>query len=319
MTGRLPDLEAWAMFAKVADVGSFVGAAEALGVSQATVSKAVSRLEQRLKISLFHRTSRRLSLTDAGQGALGRAMRILAEGEALEADAVEDARQLRGPIRMTAPMSFGLTNLAPLLPAFMQRHPEVMLDIHFSDELMDLVGQGYDLAMRISSLADSSLLARRLCTVGIYLVGAPAYFERHGRPVHPRDLAEHRALQYAYARTGGTWHFRHPEEGEFSQQVPVALRANNAEALIPALQAGLGLALQPAFLVWEDLASGRLERVMNDWQVAPIALYLLTPPGRNRPARVQALLEALAQGLRNAPWAQPLDGSTAVRSSSGSP
>lgn len=301
---RLPDFEAWAIFAKVAEEGSFVRAAEVLGLSQATVSKAVTRLEQRLKLSLFHRNSRRLSLTDGGQRALVRAARLLADGETLEAESIEQSQQLRGTIRMTAPMSFGISHLAPLLPAFMAQHPEVTLNIHFSDAQVDLVAEGFDLALRLSSLADSSLLARRICSVDIHLVGSRAYFEQYGRPRHPRDLAAHRALLYAHSRHGANWRFRHARHGTFMQQVPVALQVNNAEAMIPALDAGMGLALQPVFLAWQQLQAGSLEIALPDWQVEPIGMYLLTPPGRNRPARVEALMAHLAAGLSHAPWAR---------------
>lgn len=301
---KLPDLEAWAIFAKVAETGSFARAAAELGLSQATVSKAITRLEGRMKTMLFHRTSRRMSLTESGHAALERASRILAEGEAVEAEVTEQSTSLRGLIRMTAPMSFGLSHLAPMLPDFMVRHPDVVLDVHFSDELLDLVAQGFDMALRISTLADSSLLARRLCTVRILLVGTPAYFERHGRPGHPRDLAGHRALQYSYSRGGSSWRFRHKRHGEFTQAMPTSLLANNAEALEPALQAGLGMALQPEFLAWKDLQSGALETVMEDWQVEPIALHIVTPPGRSRPVRVQALIDYLAERFASAPWAQ---------------
>lgn len=300
---RLPDLEAWAIFAKVAECGSFARAAAELTLSQATVSKAISRLEARMKTMLLHRSSRRLSLTEAGHAALERASRILAEGEAVEADIAEQSSSLRGPVRMTAPMSFGLSHLAPLLPEFMARHPEVELDFHFSDEQMDLMAKRLDLALRIASLADSSLLARRLCSVRILLVGSPAYFARHGRPSHPSELSAHRALLYSNAPGGEFWRFRHAEQGEFALEMPTSLRVNNAEALTPALRAGLGLALQPEFLAWRDLQAGELETVMMDWQVDPIALYILTPPGRSRPARVQALIDYLAARLAVAPWA----------------
>ncbi|WP_345797125.1 LysR family transcriptional regulator [Castellaniella sp. MT123] len=300
----LPDLEAWALFAKVAETGSFARAAAACQVSQATVSKAISRLEARMKTTLIHRTSRRLTLTDSGRSALDRATRILEEGEAIEAEVTEQSQALRGRVRVSAPMSFGLARLAPLLPGFMTTHPEVRLDVQFDDAQVDLVAGGFDLALRIARLADSSLLARRLCGVRILLVGAPAYLDQHGRPRHPQDLQAHQALHYSYAHHGTTWHFRHPRLGEFSQFMAARLRVNNADALMPALRAGLGLALQPEFLVWQDLQSGVLETVMAPWEIAPLALHAVTPPGRNRPARVQAFIDYLHDALGEELWAQ---------------
>jgi len=300
---QLPDLEAWAIFAKVAEAGSFARAAEALALSQATVSKAISRLEARIGTSLFHRTSRRMSLTSAGEAALERAARILDEGEAVEAEAADRSTMLRGLIRVAAPMSFGVAQLAPLLPAFMRQHPDVELDVQLSDAQVDLVAERFDLALRISSLADSSLRARRLCRVRIVLVGAPSYFAEHGKPQHPRDLAAHRGFQYSHARNGNNWRFRHHRHGEFAQVVPRQLQANNAEVFAAALRGGLGLALQPEFLVWQDLRDGTLETAMDDWQVEPIALHIVTPPGLRRPARVQRLIDYLAEQLGREPWA----------------
>lgn len=301
---KLPDLEAWAIFAKVAETGSFARAAAELTLSQATISKAVTRLEARMKTMLFHRTSRSMALTASGYAALERASRILEEGEAVESEVAEQATSLRGLIRLTAPMSFGIARLAPILPDFMQAHPEVSLDVQFNDKQVDLVAERFDLALRIANLDDSSLLARRLCRVRLLLVGSPDYFARHGRPQHPSELAHHKALQYAYSKRGTTWHFHHARHGAFTQVMLPGLQVNNAEALTPALLAGLGVALQPDFLAWTDLQTGALETVMDDWQVEPIALHIVTPPGRSRPARVQALIEYLAERISHAPWAQ---------------
>ena len=301
---KLPDLEAWAIFAKVADAGSFARAASELTLSQATVSKAITRLETRMKTMLFHRTSRNMTLTESGYAALARAARILEEGETLEAEVMEQSSSLHCLIRLSAPMSFGIARLAPVLPDFMQAHPDISLDVQFNDKQVDLIAERFDLAVRIANLVDSSLLARRLCRVRLLLVGSPAYFERHGRPQHPGDLTNHRALQYAYLHSGATWRFRHEALGEVIQPVPTSLQVNNAEALAPALLTGLGLALQPEFLVWPELQSGALETVMCEWQVEPIALHIVTPPGRTRPARVQALIEFLADRFSQEPWAR---------------
>ena len=301
---KLPDLEAWAIFAKVAETGSFARTAQDFSLSQATVSKAITRLETRMKTVLFHRTSRRIALTENGLAALERASRILQEGEAVEADVMDRSTSLRGLIRVAAPMSFGIQRLAPLLPEFMQQHPEIELDLSFNDQQMDLIGERVDLAVRIANLVDSTLLARKMCNVKILLLGSPAYFEKYGHPQHPRDLAQHRGLIYSHSPAGSNWRFHHAEQGNHTQPIPELLIANNADALTPALQAGLGLALQPSFLVWQQLQSGELETTMDGWSVDCIAMHIVTPPGRSRPARVQALMDYLTQRFANEPWAE---------------
>jgi len=303
MTRRLPDFEAWAIFAKVAERGSFAGAAQALGLSNPTVSKAIARLEARLGLSLLSRTSRRLSLTEAGRAALDRAGRILHEGEALEDEAAEQSDVARGLVRISAPLSFGTAYVGATLPAFLAAYPAITLDFALSDRRVDLVAEGFDLALRIAALEDSSLLARRLCTVRILLVASPAYLDAHGRPSHPAQLKDHCALAYTGGATHGTWRFNHPQFGDESVEPPVRVWTDNADMLNPALLAGQGMALQPEFLVWREIRDGRLEVAMPDWSVPALGLHLITPPSPLRPLRVQVLIDHLATALAKAPWA----------------
>jgi DNA-binding transcriptional LysR family regulator len=264
----LPDFEGWAIFAKVAELGSFGRAAAAIGVAPATVSKAVSRLEAQLGSPLFHRTSRRMTLTEIGRGSLEGARRLLAEAEALEAEASEEATAPRGLVRMTAPLSFSLAYLGEVLSDFLESHPGITVDLNLSDARVDIVERGFDLALRIGSLEDSSLRARRLCPVALRLVASPAYFARWGRPAHPRELAAHRALVYTNTANPGVWTFEHPQEDPAKVTVPPVLKADNADILEPLLVKGLGLALQPDFLVWRHIAERRLEVALPDWTAA---------------------------------------------------
>jgi DNA-binding transcriptional LysR family regulator len=294
---KLPDLEGLAIFAKVAEARSFAAAASELSLSKATVSKAVSRVEQRLGGRLFNRTSRRLALTDLGQQLAQRASALLAEAEAVEAEAMDQSASPRGLIRLAAPMSFGLRMVAPILPDFLALYPEISVDLHLSDERIDLIGEGFDVALRIGALPDSSLRARQLCPVSRLVVGAPAYFERRGRPTHPAHLADHACLGYAYLATPDVWRFRNADGEEASVRPSGPLRANNADAMMPALLAGLGIAVQPDFIVADALADGTLESVMPGWSMPGSALHLVTPPGGPRQARVEALIAYLAKAL----------------------
>jgi len=292
---KLPDFEALAIFAKVVELRSFAAAAGELALSKATVSKAVSRLEERLGARLFNRTSRRLALTDAGQRLSERAARLLTDGEAAESEVLAQSATPRGLLRLAVPMTFGVKVVAPLLPEFLKTYPEVAIDLHLSDATVDLIGEGFDAGLRIARLPDSSLLSRRLCPMPRYTVAAPSYLKRWGRPTHPMHLADHKCFGYAYLSNPNVWHYTNAAGEEVSVRPAGPLRVNNGEALLPAVLAGLGIADLPEFIVGDAIASGKVEVILKCWKQAEGAVHLLTPPGGPRPARVEVLAEFLVK------------------------
>lgn len=300
-----PDFEGLAMFAKVAEERSFARAAKTLGVSVPTVSRAVSRLEDRLGARLFNRTSRQLALTDFGLRLVDRAQRIYAEAEAAENAARELSSQPRGLIRLAVPMVFGRQWLAPILPDFFELYPDISIDMHMSDAVVDLVGDGFDAALRIAVLPDSSLVAKRLTPVAPFILAAPAYLEKYGCPQHPRDLAAHHCLGYAYRPRQDIWRFGNAA-GEEEIVVPTGpLRATNSEALIPMALRGLGIVELPEFMAYEYLVDGRLKAILTDWTLPKGAVYFVTPSARARPAKVEVLAEFLAARLSHPAWRWP--------------
>lgn len=294
---RLPDFEAWAIFATVAETGSFTAAADMLSLSKASVSKAVSRLEAQLGTVLFHRTSRRISLSSAGRGLLDNAMRIRAEGEAAIEAARDEAQLLAGTVRLAAPMSFGLRSIGPLVATFMAAHPGVTIDLHLSDEHIDIVDRGFDLALRIAALPDSSLRVIRLRKVVRHIVAAPTYLDRHGRPQQPEDLNRHFGFIYSNLADPDHWHLTGPDGRRVSVQPRAALRANNSDVMLPALINGLGIAILPDFMCDDALGAGTLETLLPQWQLEDVALNIVTPPSAHRPARVEALISFLKLSL----------------------
>jgi DNA-binding transcriptional LysR family regulator len=297
---KLPDFEGLAIFAKVVELRSFAAAAGELSLSRATVSKAVSRLEARLGARLFNRTSRRLALTDAGQKLSERAGRLLLDAEEAENEALAQSVAPRGLVRLAVPMTFGVKAVAPILPEFLQAYPDVAIDLHLSDAMVDLIGEGFDAGLRIASLPDSSLIARRLCAMPRYIVAAPAYLKRHGRPTHPMHLAQHKCLGYAYLSTLDVWHFTNASGEQASVRPTGPLRVNNGEALMPALLAGLGIADLPDFIIGDAIAAGEVEVILKGWKQQEGAVHLVTPPGGPRPARVEVLADFLAQHFAKA-------------------
>jgi DNA-binding transcriptional LysR family regulator len=294
---RLPDLEGLAIFAKVAERRSFVGAATELELSKATVSKAVARLEAHLATRLFNRTSRRLALTEAGRTVLSSAATMLAAGEAAEAEVLLQSAAPRGLVRLTAPMSYGILYVAPLIPELNELYPEVVVDLHLSDATIDIVAEGFDAAVRVAVLPDSSLVARKLCDMPSYLVCAPACLQRYGIPTHPLELGERPCIAYAYQSGSEVWRFRNAS-GESASVRPMGpLRVNNGDAMLPTLIAGHGFAVLPEFLVREALAGGRLQIVLPQWQLPAAAVHWVSPPGGPKPQRVTVLGDFFATRL----------------------
>ena len=293
----LPDYEGWACFAAVADSGSFTAAAATLGLSKASVSKAVTRLEASLGITLLHRSSRTVTVSTAGAGLLGEAHAMVAAATAATEAARGDRVDLAGPIRLSAPMSFGIKVLGGPLASFLEMHPAVEIEVMLSDARHDLVAEGIDLGLRIASMEDSSLLARTIAPVAASVIASPAYLEKHGTPRHPLDLGRHRLIGYGHRERAAPLRFH--REGEEATVIPTGpLFANNGDVMIPLLVAGGGIAVLPDFISEQALASGEVVRILTDWLLPQSYLHLLSPPSRLRPARVKALSDHLVDTLK---------------------
>jgi DNA-binding transcriptional LysR family regulator len=299
---KLPDFEGLAMFAKVAEEGSFAGAATTMGVSVATVSRAVTRLEERLGGRLFNRTSRRLALTDYGRTLAERAARIYAEAEEAEDFARETSSRPRGLVKLAAPLSFGARWVAPLLPEFFRTYPDISVDLHLTDAHADLIGDGFDAALRVAIMDDSSLVARLIAPVRRFVVASPLYLSRYGRPQHPQDLGAHQCLTYTNRAKRDVWRFSHTSGEECTVTPTGALRGTSVEALLPTVLAGLAITEFPEFVATQYFLDKQLEPVLTDWRLPEGGLYFVTATARARPAKVSALADFFISKLSAAQW-----------------
>lgn len=291
------------MFAKVAEERSFAAAARTMGVSVATVSRAVARLEERLGGRLFNRTSRRLALTDYGRTLAEQASKIYADAEATENFGRNATSRPRGLVKLAAPLSFGARWVAPLLPAFFRRYPDITVELHLTDARTDLIGDGFDAALRVASMEDSSLVARRIATVRRFVVASPAYIARHGRPRHPRDLGAHQCLSYTNQAKHDVWRFTHLKSGDRCTITPKGpLRGTSVDALLPTVLEGLAITELPEFMATQYFLEKKLEPILIDWSLPEGGLYFVTPTARARPAKVSALAEFLITELSDTRW-----------------
>jgi DNA-binding transcriptional LysR family regulator len=276
-------------FVRVVETGSFARAAERMGLSKPVLSRRVARLEAQLGARLLTRTARGARPTDIGQSYFARASGILSDLESAQEVVAQAVTQIAGPIRLTGPISFGVAHLNAALAEFVQQHPRVELDVVLDDRTIDLAEGGYDLAVRIGSLPDSSLIARRIAPVRKTVVASPDYLDKAGRPERLSDLAGHAILLYS----GETWRFRTPSGEWETVRVHPVLRTNSGDMLRQAAEAGLGLCLLPSFIAAPGIESGALEPVLLDHDLGDAALHAVMPPGRATTARVRALVDFL--------------------------
>jgi DNA-binding transcriptional LysR family regulator len=287
-------------FARVVEQGSFAKAAERLGISTSACSRHVAELEAHLDARLLNRTTRRLSLTESGQAFYERCVQVLADLEEAEQVAAVSAVLPRGTLRVTCGVSFGVAHVARLIGAFAARHPEVRFDVQLSDRFVDLVEEGFDLAIRIGESPTQNLIARRLGETRLVPCAAPIYLRERGAPETPADLARHACLTYEYLPLRNTWRFRDRAGSEHAVRVAGPVHANNGEMLVAAAVEGIGIAMEPDFIVAGHLAAGRLVRIFADYAPAPTSIYAVYPSRRHLSAKVRAFVGFLAERFARA-------------------
>ncbi|MDN0083581.1 LysR family transcriptional regulator [Crenobacter sp. SG2305] len=282
------------VFNAVVDSGSFIRAAEALDLSKAAVSRYIAELEGRLGVRLLHRTTRRLSLTEEGQVFYARSKELLAGLDEAEAEITSRSVAVSGLVRINAPVTFGIRHLAPLWGEFRARYPEVTLDVTLADRVIDLVEEGYDLAIRIAALPSSTLISKRLATTRMVLCASPQYLEAHGVPTQPAELADHAVISYSYWSTKDEWHFDGPA-GPASVKTNPCMHTNSGDTCRAAALAHQGVILQPGFLVGDDLASGALVELMPEFRSIELGIYAVYPTRKHVSPKVRVLIEFLSE------------------------
>jgi len=290
------------VFTRVAALGSLSAAARALGMSQTMATKHVAAVEERLGVKLLHRTTRRLTLTEAGRHYLDAAERVLAELEDAEAAVSAERLEARGTLRVNVPVSFGIREIAPLLPEFARSHPSVTVDLGLNDRVVDLIEEGWDMAVRIGRVAESTMIVRKLAPCRTALCAAPAYLAERGTPRRVSDLKDHNCLGYTLSRALGSDRWSFGIDGAVTVPISGNLRVNNGDALVAAAIAGQGLIYQPTFLVNGEIRAGRLVSVTLDHPAIEVAgVFALYPADRRPPAKVRTFIDFLAQRFGSVP------------------
>ncbi|QRK09474.1 LysR family transcriptional regulator [Archangium violaceum] len=295
-------LQAMRVFAKVVELDGFSRAAQRLGISATAASRLVADLEARLGVRLLHRTTRRLYLTDSGRSYYERCTHILNDLDEAELSITSAAGRPQGLLRVSAPVSFGIKHLTPLFLDYMERYPEVKLELSLTDSQVDLVEEGYDLALRITHELKTMLVARPLAPARLVVCAAPAYLKRHGAPRTPEELRHHECLRYTYDAVPGIWEFTGPT-GRIRISVAGPLATNNGDTLRAAALAGRGIIMEPTFQVGEDLRLGRLVRLLPEYPLCSLTLYAVYPSRRYLSPKVRTLVDFLVERIAEPlPW-----------------
>jgi len=287
------------VFVAVVEAESFTRAAAKLGQTKSAVSRRVSDLEEELGVQLLHRTTRSLSLTEAGERYLEHARTALSEALAAEDAATELQRAPRGRLRINTPMSFGRLHVAPAIPDFLERYPDIHVDMTMEDRVVDLIEGRYDLAIRVGTLPDSTLVARKLAPSSTVLCASPEYVKKHGEPHTPEELLDRNCLLYAYFSEANEWTFVRDTE-RTSIRVSGSYQVNNSEALRDAVMQGSGVSRIPTFIVGPDIAKGDLVRLLDDYVMPSQDIYAVWPERRHLPAKVRVFIDYLTERIGGA-------------------
>jgi DNA-binding transcriptional LysR family regulator len=289
-------------FVSVVETGGISAAADRMKIAKSAVSRRIGELEDRLGVRLFHRTTRRFSLTESGRSFHQHCLRILADLDEVEQSLSSDDAALKGTLKIAAPLSFGLRHLAPIINEFMESHPQLLLDLDLSDRQIDLIEEGIDVAIRIGRLADSSLIARRLAPIRSVVCASPSYLERFGIPQTAQDLSIHQCLRYSNLVEKERWQYQAPDGSSGSVKVPIRMLANSGDYLLEAALAGLGIVVEPVFIAYEAIEQGRLIPVLTDYSWSDAAAYAVYPTTRHLSRRVRVMIDFLLERFGEAPY-----------------
>jgi DNA-binding transcriptional LysR family regulator len=286
--------QAIGVFIKVVETGGFARAAEKLDLSTSAVSRHVAELETRLGARLLHRTTRRISLTEAGQAFFEKSLQLMADLEEAEAIATLATAKPRGTLKLTCSINFGMHHLAPAIGAFQCQHPDVLFDVNLSDRFVDLVEEGLDLAIRIGDLGNPNLVAKRIGEMRLIACASPTYLKGHGTPKHPDDLARHNCLVYEYSPAKGLWRFTAKDGTEHRVKIAGSVHANNGDMLAAIAAEGVGITCEPDFIVDPLIATGRLVPILKDYRAPTAGIFAVYPSRRHLSAKVRVFVDFLA-------------------------